>query len=178
LGLLFEDSFKTFFAAAQYAAGFLILNGIMLYCGELLRRKRMKDISKDSDTRMSKMSWMQAAGVGFTQAIALFPGFSRTGATLAGGLLVGLSHEDAVRYSFLLATPVIGAAALLKIPELFTTTENAVLPQTLFGAMLAGISAYFSVKFLVKYFKTNTLTPFAIYCFGVGILTSILFLLR
>ncbi len=170
LGLLFEESFKKFFASPHITAVFLFLNGIMLFGAELLRRKRTlgSGIVKDSDTRIAKLNWFQSLFVGATQAIALFPGFSRTGATLSGGLLVGLSHEDAARYSFLLATPVIGAAALLKLPELFTTTESAILGQAIAGAIAAAITAYFSVRFLTKYFQTKTLIPFAIYCLVVG----------
>ncbi len=177
LGLLFQDPLQVLFASAQFASFFLLLNGCMLWGGELLRKKTVQNRSKDSDTRVSHISWLQSFGVGLSQILALLPGFSRTGATLTGGLLVGLSHEDAARFSFLLSTPIIGAAALLKIPELFTTSENAYLSQTLFGALLAALSAYFSVRFLVKYFKTNTLTPFAIYCLVAGGITSLLFLL-
>jgi undecaprenyl-diphosphatase len=176
LGLLFEESFKTFFASARFAAFFLFLNGIMLFAAEFLRKKQIKkSVQQDSDTRIAKTNWFQAFGVGAAQAIALFPGFSRTGSTIAGGLLVGLSHEDAVKYSFFLATPIIGAAALLKIPELFSTSEQSILGQALIGSLFAGVSAYFAIKFLIKYFQTNKLTPFAIYCVCAGGLLSLLF---
>lgn len=178
LGLLFEESFKAFFASASIASVFLICNGFMLFLGEFLRRKREINHSQDTDSRMSKITWPQAVFVGTAQAIALFPGFSRTGATLTGGLMAGLKHEDAARYSFLLATPIIGAAALLKIPELFNGPENTGLGIAIVGAICAGVSAYFSVKFLVKYFKTNTLIPFAIYCICLGLGASLLFFFR
>lgn len=176
LGLLFEEKLKTFFASAQFAAFFLLLNGILLFGAEILRKKSIaKNDSKNTNTKIAKISWLQAIGVGAAQAIALFPGFSRTGATISGGLLVGLSHEDAVRYSFFMATPIIGAAALLKIPELFTAQAHSLIGPVIVGALCAGVSAYFSVKFLTKYFKTNTLKPFALYCVSVGVVVSTLF---
>lgn len=177
LGLLFEQSLKKFFASPAQAAVFLTLNGTLLFIGELLRRRKWSAIH-DSDTRIAQTSWVQAFVIGASEAIALIPGFSRTGATLVGGLLVGLSHEDAVHFSFLLATPIIAAAGILKLPELFTTTESAFLGQAIVGALGAGIFAYLSVKFLTRYFKTNTLTPFAIYCFLAGIGSFIVLLFR
>lgn len=179
LGIFFEQTFKSLFANSQLVAGMLIFNGILLYGAELLRRKRKESNSLvGSDERIAKLTWGQVIKVGLLQCIALIPGFSRTGATLTGGLLVGLSHEDAARFSFLLATPIIGAASLLKLPELAGQTERTFILPTLIGAITAGIGAYFSVKFLTKYFETRKLTPFAIYCIVVGIILSILFLFR
>jgi undecaprenyl-diphosphatase len=103
--------------------------------------------------------------------IALIPVFSRTGSTIAGGLVVGLSHEDALRYSFLLATPIIAAAALLELPGFIASGNGAALGIATAGCIAAAIAAYCSVKFLTRYFKTNTLTPFAIYCLVIGIIS-------
>jgi undecaprenyl-diphosphatase len=180
LGLLFEDKLKLLFASPEITAVFLFCNGFVLLGAEMLRRKRSNDKKIGvNDSRIARLTWLQSLGVGAAQAIALIPGFSRTGSALAGGLIVGLSHEDAARFSFLLATPIIGAAALLKLPELFVTGENAVLPEAIVGALFSGVTAYFSVKFLTKYFKTNTLIPFGIYCLlAGGISWSILFFLR
>jgi len=169
LGLLFEEPLKAFFASPRTAALFLFLNGVMLLGAEWLRRRKQ---------RMAQLSWPQAVGVGTAQAIALLPGFSRTGATIAGGLLVGLSHEDAVRFSFLLATPIIGAAAVLKLPELLTAQGHLFIGPTLVGALAAGIAAYFAVKFLTNYFQTNKLTPFAVYCILMGLAASLYLGLR
>lgn len=177
LGVLFEDTLKALFASPAVAALFLFLNGLLLLLGEMLRRRRFF-ATRDSDSKIASTSYLQAFGVGASQALALLPGFSRTGATLVGGLFAGLSHIDAARYSFLLATPIIFAAAVLKLPELFTTSENAVLGPTLVGALFAGVFAYLSVRFLTKYFKTNTLLPFGIYCIGIGIFCSLFFLFR
>ena len=177
LGILFQDSLKAFFSSPQIVAFFLIANGVMLFLGEMLRRKKSFGIVRETEGRIAKTSWAQAVGVGASQSLALFPGFSRTGSTLVGGLLVGLSHEDAVRYSFLLATPIIAAAALLKLPELFTIpSENLFLGQTLAGTICAGIAAYFSVRFLTKYFETKNLIPFALYCVIFGVFSSAVFL--
>lgn len=179
LGILFEDTFKSFFSAPQIVAVFLFLNGLMLLLVEILKRKKSEksDITH-SDKRIAKMNWLQSIKIGTMQSIALFPGFSRTGATITGGLLVGLSHEDAARFAFLLATPIIGAAALLKIPELLLSANSQMILVSLVGGVFAALFAYLSVKFLVKYFQTKTLIPFAIYCLIVGSIFTIYFLVR
>ncbi len=111
------------------------------------------------------------------QALALIPGFSRTGASLAGGLMVGLSHEEAVRFSFLLATPIIGAAALLKLPKLISAGGTE-LSVSLIGALFAAAFAYFAVRFLTRWFHTerHTLMPFAFYCAALGALSLAFFM--
>ena len=128
------------FASPEAAAVFLTLNGVMLYGAELLRR-RAPQTDADDDTRIARqVSWRNAVGIGAAQALALIPGFSRSGATMAGGLLVGLSNKDAARFAFLLATPIIGAAALLKVPELFGSDGNGVRGQALVAALCAAVS--------------------------------------
>jgi undecaprenyl-diphosphatase len=182
LGLLFQDSLRTVFASAQSAAFFLMLNGVMLYGAERLRRRAPVVETSDplaSDERISgETSYRDAVGIGAAQAIALIPGFSRSGASMAGGLLTGLSNEDAARFSFLLATPIIGAAALLKLPDLFGATGDGVRGQALAASLCSALTAWFSVRFLVKYFETNRLTPFAIYCFVAGLASSIYLLVK
>jgi undecaprenyl-diphosphatase len=177
LGLLLQDSLRTVFASGQSAAFFLMLNGVMLYGAERLRRRApVVETSEPiaSDARISGgTSYRDAVGIGAAQAIALIPGFSRSGASMAGGLLTGLSNEDAARFSFLLATPIIGAAALLKLPDLFGATGDGVRGQALAASLCSAVTAWFSVRFLVKYFETNRLTPFAIYCFVAGLASSI-----
>ncbi len=182
-GLLLEEPLRAFFASPQSAAFFLIFNGFILYGGELLRRRK-KEASESinqaqADFRISKkLSWSKAFGVGFAQVIALLPGFSRSGSTITGGLLAGLSHEDSLRYSFLLATPIIAAAGILKLPDLFSPENHYLLGPAAVGALASGLAAFFSVKFLVRFFKTNKMTPFAIYSITAGVLASIYFLLR
>ena len=121
------------------------------------------------------VSWRDAALVGTVQASALIPGISRSGMTMAGGLLVGLSHKDAARFAFLLATPIIGAAAALKLPELFGPEGNGVRGPALVGALCSAATAFVAVKFLMRYFETNTLVPFAIYCCVAGAACAIYF---
>jgi undecaprenyl-diphosphatase len=176
LGILFEKTFAKFFANPQLVAFILILNGLMLYGAERIRKRQKEQNNPTSNNaRIAKLSWSQAVKIGLLQCIALIPGFSRTGATLTGSLVEGLSHEDAARFSFLLATPIIGAAALLKLPELADASNNSVIMPIIIGAITSGIAAYFSIKFLMKYFETKTLTPFAVYCCIVGGVLTILF---
>ena len=95
---------------------------------------------------------------------------------MGGGLLVGLSNEDAARYAFLLATPIIGAAAILKLPELLGNEGNGVRGQALVASLCSALTAYLAVHFLMRFFETNRLTPFALYCFVAGLVTSAYFL--
>ena len=123
----------------------------------------------DSDHRLSRLGWKEATGIGAAQILALLPGISRSGATMAAGLIRGLSHEDAARFAFLLATPAIAGAGLLKLPELTGPEGHGILGQVLAGSLVAGIGAYLSLRFLTRYFETRTLTPFAIYCAIAGL---------
>jgi undecaprenyl-diphosphatase len=177
LGLLLEHPLRTLFASAQTAAAFLIVNGILLLLFERLRRRppRPDDYLGDSDPRIAKMSFKQALAIGGAQAAALIPGISRSGITMGGGLLTGLSNEDAARYAFLLATPIIGAAGVLKLPELMGSAGAGVRGQALVGALAAALTTYLAVKFLLKYFETNRLTPFGIYCIGMGLFCTLVF---
>ena len=168
LGLLLEHKLRHIFASPRSAAAFLICNGFLLYGAELLRR-RAPQTSTDDDARIARqVGWRGAFLVGAAQAIALIPGFSRSGATMGGGLIVGLSHKDAARFAFLLATPIIGAAAVLKLPELFGHQGNGVRGQALVGALCSAVTAYLAVRFLMRFFETNKLTPFAVYCALAG----------
>ena len=171
LGLVFEKYFTKLFADPKLVAAALLMNGLVLFGAERLRKHAPE--GKGNDIALAALTWKQAIYIGFAQCFALIPGFSRTGLAMTGSLMNGLSHENAARYAFLLATPVILAAALLKVPELFTT-GSFVLGQALSGAVAAGIAAYFSVRFLTKYFETKTLTPFAYYCVGAGIVFLLL----
>jgi undecaprenyl-diphosphatase len=174
LGLLLEEPLRRLFVSPRPAALFLMANGVLLFMGEALRRKAVEENREsDGDRRIARLGWAQAARVGVLQALALIPGFSRTGATLAGSLWVGLSHEDALRFSFLLATPIIAAAAVLKLPDLLTAAAGAVLGPALIGAACAAVGAYFSVRFLTRYFETKTLSPFAVYCLVAGLLAFV-----
>jgi undecaprenyl-diphosphatase len=179
LGLLLEHSLRTVFASPEAAAAFLILNGILLLAFESLRRRQPTrgDGEGDPDPRIAKMSFRQAAAIGTAQAAALIPGISRSGITMGGGLIVGLSNEDAARYAFLLATPIIGAAGVLKLPELFGSAGDGVRGQAFVGALAAAFTTYLAVKFLLRFFKTNRLTPFGIYCICAGLIFTVTFAL-
>jgi undecaprenyl-diphosphatase len=179
IGLLLEHPLRSLFASAQSAAAFLIVNGFLLLGFERLRRRPPQpgDEQGDPETEISRMSWRQAIAVGTAQAAALVPGISRSGITMGGGVLVGLSNEMAARYSFLLATPIIGAAAALKLPELFGHTGDGVRGPALVGAVCAGLTTFFAVKFLLRFFETNRLTPFGIYCIVAGLTCTLIFAL-
>jgi undecaprenyl-diphosphatase len=176
LGLLLEHALRHLFASPRSAAGFLIANGFVLYGAELLRRRAPEAERGDPDERIARrVGWKEAFGVGTAQALALVPGFSRSGASMGGGLLAGLSNEDAARYAFLLATPIIGAAAALKLPELFGHQGNGVRGPALVGALCSAVTAYLAVRFLMRFFHTNRLTPFAIYCVAAGLAATLYF---
>jgi undecaprenyl-diphosphatase len=176
LGLLLEHKLRSVFASAQSAAIFLFLNGFVLYGAELLRRRAPRPEHGDPDERVAeRVGYRSAFTVGAAQAIALIPGFSRSGATMAGGLVVGLSNEDAARFAFLLATPIIGAAAALKLPELFGSSGNGVRGPAFVGAVCSAVTAYLAVRFLMRFFETNRLTPFAVYCWAAGAAAALYF---
>jgi undecaprenyl-diphosphatase len=175
LGLTLQDKLRGLFGSPQYAAIFLALNGLLLYGAELLRR-RAPVTESDDDTRIARtVGWRDSVLVGAAQAIALIPGFSRSGASMGGGLVVGLSHKDAARFAFLLATPIIGAAAVLKLPDLAGSQGNGVRGPAAVGAACAAVTAYLAVRFLMRYFETNTLLPFAIYCGAAGTSAAVYF---
>ena len=175
LGLLLQDYLRKLFASAEYASIFLALNGLMLFGAEALRR-RAPVVAEDDDERIAKtVGWGQGFTVGAVQSVALIPGFSRSGASMGGGLLVGLSHKDAARFAFLLATPLIFAAAVLKLPELAGSEGNGVRGPALVGALCSALTAYLSVRFLMRYFETRTLIPFAVYCLCAGTAAAVYF---
>jgi undecaprenyl-diphosphatase len=138
--------------------------------GQRAVRQEEASLAIQSDTRLAAMGYPRALVIGSVQILALLAGISRDGVSMAAGLFSGLSREDAARFAFLLATPVILAAGVLKVPDLLGPEGNGIGGQILVGSVLSGLGAYVSVRFLVRYFQTRTLTPFAIYCvlFGVA----------
>ena len=139
------------------------------------RAVRQREISEaiQADRRLSAGSYWQALIIGSAQVLALLAGISRDGVTIVAGMFRGLPRVDAARFAFLLATPVILAAGVLKIPDLLGPLGNGIRPQILAGSVVAGVAAYLSVRFLMKYFQTRTLTPFAIYCLVFGVASLI-----
>jgi undecaprenyl-diphosphatase len=180
LGLALESALRKVFASATSAAIFLFVNGLLLFAFERLR-KRAPDApeeERDEDNRIAqRVSWRQATGVGAAQALALIPGISRSGITMGGGLLFGLNNRDAAKFGFMLATPIIGAAAALKLPDLMGKDGNGVRGPALVAALCAAVTAYLAVRFLMRFFETNRLTPFAIYCTAAGLALTIGFIL-
>jgi len=174
IGVLLEKPLRSLFASPTSAAIFIAINGLLLLGAERLRKRApVVETEEGSDGRIARrLGWGSAFGIGVAQALALIPGISRSGATMGGGLLAGLSNEDAARFSFLLATPIIGAAAILKIPELFGPEGDGLRGAAVVGAVFAAGAAWLSVKFLLRFFETNRLTPFGIYCIVFGITTA------
>jgi undecaprenyl-diphosphatase len=179
IGVVLQDPLRKLFASPQLAAAFLTVNGVLLLMFERLRRRppRPGDYLGDVDGRLSKLSWRNAISIGTSQAAALVPGISRSGVTMGGGLVVGLSNDDAARFGFLLATPVIFAAAALKLPELLGSAGNGVRGPALVAGLCAAATTFFAVKFLLRFFQTNQLTPFGIYCIVAGIGCTLIFAL-
>jgi undecaprenyl-diphosphatase len=128
-----------------------------------------------SDLRISRIGYRDGVFVGSLQILALFAGISRSGVTIVGGLWRGLNHEDAARFAFLLATPIILAAGVLKLPSLAGHAGAHIHGQVAVGFIITGVTAYVSVRYLVRYFQTRTLTPFAIYCLAVGLASIVRF---
>ena len=144
LGLALEHKLRDLFASPTSAAIFLTINGVLLLAFERFRRRQPQpgDYEGDGDARIAKMSFKQALAIGAAQAAALIPGISRSGITMGGGLLTGLSNEDAARYAFLLATPIIAAAGFLKLPDLLGSAGDGVRGQALVAAIAAAITTY------------------------------------
>jgi len=168
-GLVLEHSLRTLFAKPEAAAIFLTVNGVILLAGERFRRRA-------AQRRLDTLDFKEAGAVGVAQVGALFAGISRSGITMVGGLVRGLDHEDAARFSFLLATPIILAAGVYKVPDLLGHLGDGIRGQALVGAAFAAVAAFVSVRFLVKFFETRTLTPFAVYSLVVGAISIVRFL--
>ena len=220
VGVVADKPFREVFGKPIVAGVFLIINGIILYCGEKFRpqasiradqavaaererelvpagpagprqpsqlpRARHRQVSDHealrqeelaqavaADERLARMGYLKAVTIGAAQILALLAGISRDGVAMVAGMSRGLSREDAARFAFLLATPVILAAGVLELPKLTGPLGNGIHGQILVGSVLSGVGAYLSVRFLMKYFQTRTLTPFAIYCFVFGLLSVV-----
>ena len=177
IGILFQDQIRMIFVTATSAAFFLILNGLILLIAERLRKQHAPaNESSDLSDRLSQITWFQSIKVGIAQSVALIPGLSRSGAAMSGGLLSGLNHEDSANFAFLLATPIIFAAALLKLPELAAPENHSLILPSIIGGASAALSATFAIKYLTRYFEKYSLRPFGIYCIVFGAGSTILFL--
>jgi undecaprenyl-diphosphatase len=223
VGVVADKPFREIFGKPIVAGVFLIINGVILYCGERFRPAssigadqeiavqrqralmpapagerrqpvpagpgmarqarhasgqqavRQEELVQaiQADERLSRMGFARAVIIGTSQIFALLAGISRDGITMVTGMSRGLSREDAARFAFLLATPVILAAGVLELPKLTGPEGHGIHGQILLGSILSGVGAYVSVRFLMRYFQTRTLTPFAIYCFVFGLLAVV-----
>jgi undecaprenyl-diphosphatase len=169
VGLALEHSLRTLFAKPLAAAIFLTVNGVILFGGERIRRRGAVG------RRVEALGFPEAGVIGVAQIGSLFAGISRSGITMVAGLLRGLDHEGAARFSFLLATPIIFAAGVYKIPDLTGPLGDGIRSQALVGSVFAGLAAYASVRFLMRFFETRNLMPFAIYCLAFGALSIVRF---
>ena len=218
VGLLAEHAFRVIFGRPIVAGFFLIVNGVILYCGERFRTRqsvqadqaaaaerergaaavarsvtgapgpgqprlrghqavRQEEIAlaMRADERLAQVGYGRRSSSAQRRSWPCWPGSAGTASPWSAGMARGLSREDAARFAFLLATPVILAAGVLKVPDLTGPLGNGIHGQILLGSALSFVGAYVSVRFLMKYFQTRTLTPFAIYCFVVG-LGSVIYL--
>jgi len=128
-----------------------------------------------AEQRLAGLGAGSALWIGAAQILALFAGISREGVTMAGGLVRGLNHEDALRFAFLLSTPVILAAGALKVPDLTGPLGDGIRGQVLVGSVAAAAGSLLAIVFLSRWFRTRTLTPFAVYCLAAGLLSLIRF---
>lgn len=170
LGFALEHILRGFFGSPVLAAGFLIINGGILFVGERIKHAGHKNLDQ--------LSWDKALMIGAAQALALIPGISRSGATMVGGVMAGLTHKDAARFSFLLATPVIAGAGVLEVPKLIKLRDSLSfdMGSMVMAGVLAGVTAYASTWFLMRYFKQHevqALNPFAYYCWAIGALSLV-----
>jgi undecaprenyl-diphosphatase len=197
LGLALEHPLRVLFAKPLAAAVFLTINGVILLAGEqLIRRRRAEpepayamavagrsrsaDAGSDrvelaEEMVVAKVGWRDAIAVGIAQSFALLAGISRSGITMVTGLVRGLDHESAANFAFLLATPVILAAGVLKLPDLAKPAAAGIRGPTLLGAVLAGLASYVAVRFLTRYFENRSLRPFGVYCLLAGIVSVVHF---
>jgi undecaprenyl-diphosphatase len=183
LGVFLESRIKSLFASPYVAAGFLVVNGALMLGFELMRRRAERAAptaagslstsgrtdAEEQFAQAERISFRAAALVGACQALAFFPGISRSGVTIGGGLLAGLRHQEAARFSFLLATPVILGAGILEVPQLFSS--GVPVGEYVGAAILSGLAAYASARFLLRYFRSGRLDPYGWYCIAAGLLS-------
>jgi undecaprenyl-diphosphatase len=181
-GLLLEHSLRVLLATPVAASSLLAVNGVVLAVGERARRRQevralavAHGVNEEGARRLDTLEFRESGVIGGAQVFALMAGISRSGITMVAGLLRGLDHEDAARFSFLLATPIILAAGIYKLPDLLGSNGDHIRGQVLVGSLFAAAAAYLAVRFLMRFFETQTLKPFAVYCLVVGITTAIYF---
>jgi undecaprenyl-diphosphatase len=175
LGLALEHELRTITAKPELAAIFLMVNGCVLFAAERFRRRAAvrelavrEGAKPDGGRELATLEYREALVIGAAQTTALVAGISRDGVTMGAGLARGMDHSDSARFAFLLATPVILAAGVFKLPDLLGHNGDGIRGQAVVACATAAVVAYFTVAFLVRYFKTRTLIPFAVYCLVFG----------
>jgi undecaprenyl-diphosphatase len=175
LGLVFEHELRTLTAKPEAAAILLTVNGLVLFAAERYRRRaEVRELAvregakPDGGRELDTLEYRESLVVGVAQSSALLAGISRDGVTMGTGLARGLDHSDSARFAFLLATPIILAAGLFKLPDLFGHLGDGIRGQAVVACATAAVTAVFTVGFLMRYFKTRTLIPFAVYCLVFG----------
>jgi len=173
LGVLLENRIKALFVSPSAAAAFLVVNGVLMLGFEWLRRRAERGSTRAEQeqhfAQAERISFRAAAIVGACQALAFIPGISRSGVTIGGGLVAGLRHQEAARFSFLLATPTIFGAGIVEVPQLFAS--GVPLAEYAVAAVLSGLAAYASARFLLRYFRSGRLDPYGFYCIAAGLVS-------
>jgi undecaprenyl-diphosphatase len=185
IGFVFQNILRTQFAKPLSAIIFIMINGVLLLAGDRYinqhrqpRRRNHAQLSTTVTRTSDTLTLPRAVIIGVAQIFALIAGISRSGVTMIGGIYSGLNHEDAARFSFLLATPIILAAGVYQLPEVLGKGADGMHGQMLLGAACAAVGAYFAVRFLDRYFQNKTLRPFGIYCISIGALLLVIGLIR
>ncbi len=173
LGFLFESFLRRLFGTPQIAAIFLVLNGVMLLLGERLAAGKRR-----LDRPIASLRWTDAIAIGLWQCLAFIPGVSRSGATIVGGVLQGIDHQGAARFSFLIGTPIILAASVQQALHLHrSAVAVSDWSPAILASIVAGLTAFCSTAFLMHYFRSHeqwAMSPFSIYCVLFGLLSFFL----
>ena len=174
-GLAFEHDLRTITAKPEIASIFLVVNGFLLLGAELARRRAAvrelairEGAKADGGRELDTLDFREAGLIGVAQSTALIAGISRDGVCMGSGLARGLDHSDSARFAFLLATPIILGAGIVKIGDITGPHGNGIRGQALVACLVAAVAALFTVRFLVRWFRSRTLTPFAVYCLLFG----------
>ena len=167
IGLLFNDLIEEVFHHPGVTGIFLLFTALFLFLGERLG-KRTKS--------MLELKWLDALIFGIGQALAVFPGISRSGATMSAGMLRKTKRDDAARFSFLMSIPVMLMAGVFSAVDIGSLPDlNTFLPVLLVGFLTSLVVGYVSISWLLRFLRTKSLYPFVIYCAVLGIVTIICF---
>ena len=169
-GILIKDQVEAVFSDARASALFLIGTAFLLLVSERIGRRNRP---------LESMTWLDALWIGIAQAIAIFPGISRSGSTIAGGLARHLDRTSAARFSFLMSVPVMLAAGMLAVLDLLDI-PNLVqfLPVVMAGFVTAAVVGYLSIRWLLSYLVRHSLSSFAFYCLALSVVVLVVSYIR